>query len=83
MTVQEFYDYCKEHGYLDYQMTTYDFDGYEEEVLFEPYNELYTPSEVYGFMAYLLVKNKENRAVNEDDLREYCRKRLAKEYRGV
>lgn len=49
MTVQEFYDYCKERGYLDYQMSTYDFDGYEEEVLFEPYNELYTPSvEVCG-----------------------------------
>lgn len=44
MTVQEFYDYCKEHGYFDYQMTTYDFDGYEEEVLFEPYNEFYTPA---------------------------------------
>lgn len=43
----------------------------------------FTLSEVYGFMAYLLVKNKENRVVNEDDLREYCRKRLAKEYRGV
>ena len=49
MTVQEFYNYCKEHGYLDYQMTTYDFDGYEEEVLFEPYNEFYTPAvEVCG-----------------------------------
>lgn len=24
MTVQEFYDYCKEHGYLDYQITTCD-----------------------------------------------------------
>ena len=43
MTVQEFYDYCKEHGYLDYQMTTYDFDRYTEEVMFKPYNELYTP----------------------------------------
>ena len=49
MTVREFYKYCEEHGYLDYQMTTYDFDGYEEEVLFEPYNELYTPAvEVCG-----------------------------------
>lgn len=44
MTVQEFYDYCKEHGYLDYQMTTYDFDGYAEEVMFKLYDELYTPS---------------------------------------
>ena len=44
MTVQEFYDYCKEHEYLDYQMTTYDFDGYAEDVMFKPYNELYTPS---------------------------------------
>lgn len=43
----------------------------------------FTLSEVYGFMAYLLVKNKENRVVNEDDLREYCRKRLTKQYRGV
>ena len=43
----------------------------------------FTLSEVYGFMAYLLVKNEENRVVNEDDLREYCRERLAKEYRGV
>ena len=43
----------------------------------------FTLSEVYGFMAYLLVKNGENRVVNEDDLREYCRKRLTKEYRGV
>lgn len=49
MTVQEFYDYCKEHEYLDYQMITYDFDGYGEEVLFKPYNESYTPSvEVCG-----------------------------------
>lgn len=49
MTVQEFYDYCKEHGYLDYQMTTYDFDGYGEEVSFEPYNKFYTPAvEVCG-----------------------------------
>lgn len=49
MTVQEFYDYCKEHGYLDYQMTTYDFDGHAEEVVFKLYNEPYTPSvEVYG-----------------------------------
>ena len=38
-------------------------------------------SEVYGFMAYLLVKNKENRVVNENDLREYCRKRLSEQYR--
>lgn len=43
----------------------------------------FTLSEVYGFMEYLLVKNEENRIVNEDDLREYCRKRLVKEYRGV
>ena len=49
MTVQEFYDYCKEHGYLDYQMTTCDFDGHAEEVVFKLYNEPYTPSvEVYG-----------------------------------
>lgn len=41
----------------------------------------FTLSEVYGFMAYLLVKNKENRVVNEDDLREYCRKRLSEQYR--
>ena len=26
MTVQEFYDYCKEHDYLDYQMQTISFD---------------------------------------------------------
>ena len=26
MTIQEFYDYCKENNLLDYQMTTYDFD---------------------------------------------------------
>lgn len=44
MTVRDFCEYCEEHGYLDYQMTTYDFDGYEEEVLFEPCNESYTPS---------------------------------------
>lgn len=37
----------------------------------------FTLSEVYGFMAYLLVKNEENRVVDEDDLREYCRKRLS------
>ena len=36
-------------------------------------------SEVYGFMEYLLVKNGENRVVNEDDLREYCRKVLMRE----
>ena len=49
MTVQEFYDYCKKRGYIDYQMITYDFDGYGEEVLFKPYNESYTPSvEVCG-----------------------------------
>ena len=49
MTVQEFYDYCKEHGYIDYQMTTYDFDGHAEEVMFKLYNEPYTPPvEVYG-----------------------------------
>ena len=49
MIVRDFCKYCEEHGYLDYQMTTYDFDGYEEEVLFEPYNESYTPSvEVFG-----------------------------------
>ena len=39
----------------------------------------FTISEVYGFMAYLLVKNGENRVVNEDDLREYCRKVLMRE----
>ena len=39
----------------------------------------FTISEVYGFMAYLLVKNKENRVVNEDDLREYCHKVLMRE----
>lgn len=42
----------------------------------------YTLSEVYGFMAYLLVKNEENRVVDEDDLREYCRKRLLEQYKG-
>lgn len=36
----------------------------------------FTLNEVYGFMAYLLVKNGEDGVVNEDDLREYCRKRL-------
>ena len=41
----------------------------------------FTLSEVYGFMAYLLVKNEENRIVNEDDLREYCRKRLLERYK--
>ena len=41
----------------------------------------FTLSEVYGFMAYLPVKNKENRAVNEDDLREYCCKRLLEQYK--
>lgn len=39
----------------------------------------FTLSEVYGFMAYLLVKNEEARVVNEDDLREYCRKVLMRE----
>lgn len=43
----------------------------------------FTLSEVYGFMAYLLVKNGEDSVVNEDNLREYCRKRLVKEYKGV
>lgn len=43
----------------------------------------FTLSEVYGFMAYLLVKNEESRVVDEDDLREYCRKRLVKEYKEV
>lgn len=38
-------------------------------------------SEVYGFMAYLLVKNKENKVVSEDDLREYCRERLLEQYK--
>lgn len=38
-------------------------------------------SEVYGFMAYLLVKDEENRVVNEDDLREYCHKMLSEQYR--
>lgn len=42
----------------------------------------FTLSEVYGFMAYLLVENKENRVVDEDDLREYCRKRLLERYKG-
>ena len=41
----------------------------------------FTLSEVYGFMAYLLVKNEENRVVDEDDLREYCRKRLLEQYK--
>lgn len=41
----------------------------------------FTLSEVYGFMAYLLVKDKENRVVSEDDLREYCRKMLLEQYR--
>ena len=36
----------------------------------------FTLSEVCGFMAYLLIRNEENRVVNEDDLREYCYKRL-------
>lgn len=39
----------------------------------------FTLSEVYGFMAYLLVKNKENKVVSEDDLREYCHKVLMRE----
>ena len=39
----------------------------------------FTLSEVYGFMAYLLVKNEEARVVNEDDLREYCHKVLMRE----
>lgn len=38
-------------------------------------------SEVYGFMAYLLVKDEENRVVNEDDLREYCHKMLLEQYK--
>lgn len=41
----------------------------------------FTLSEVYGFMAYLLVKNKENKVVSEDDLREYCRERLLEQYK--
>lgn len=41
----------------------------------------FTLSEVYGFMAYLLVKNEGTRVVNEDDLREYCRKRLLEQYK--
>lgn len=41
----------------------------------------FTLSEVYGFMAYLLVKNEGTRVVNEDDLREYCRKRLLGQYK--
>lgn len=41
----------------------------------------FTISEVYGFMAYLLVKNEENRVVDEDDLREYCRKMLLEQYK--
>lgn len=36
----------------------------------------FTLSEVCGFMAYLLIRNEENRVVNEDDLRECCNKRL-------
>lgn len=43
----------------------------------------FTLSEVYGFMAYLLAKNEENRVVNEDDLREYCRKRLLEQYKRL
>lgn len=39
----------------------------------------FTLSEVYGFMAYLLVKNGVDGVVDEDDLREYCRKRLMRE----
>lgn len=41
----------------------------------------FTLSEVYGFMAYLLVKNKENKVVSEDGLREYCRERLLEQYK--
>lgn len=41
----------------------------------------FTLSEVYGFMAYLLVKNEENRVMDEDDLREYCRKILSEQYK--
>ena len=41
----------------------------------------FTLSEVYGFMAYLLGKNKENKVVSEDDLREYCRERLLEQYK--
>lgn len=41
----------------------------------------FTLSEVYGFMAYLLVKNKENKVVSEDDLREYYRERLLEQYK--
>lgn len=41
----------------------------------------FTLSEVYRFMAYLLVKNKENKVVSEDDLREYCRERLLEQYK--
>lgn len=43
----------------------------------------FTLSEVYGLIAYLLVKNEENRVVNEDDLREYCRKRLLEQYKRL
>lgn len=43
----------------------------------------FTLNEVYGFMAYLLVKNGENGVVDEDDLRGYCRKILVKEYKEV
>lgn len=39
----------------------------------------FTLNEVYGFMAYLLVKNEENRVVDENDLRGYCRKMLMRE----
>lgn len=39
----------------------------------------FTLNEIYGFMAYLLVKNGVDGVVDEDDLREYCRKRLMRE----
>ena len=35
----------------------------------------------YGFMAYLLVKNGENRVVNEDALGEYYHKMLLEQYK--
>lgn len=41
----------------------------------------FTLNEVYGFMAYLLVKNGWDGVVNEDDLREYCRKMLLEQYK--
>lgn len=41
----------------------------------------FTLNEIYGFIAYSLVKNGEDGVVSEDDLREYCRKRLLEQYK--